>query len=118
MPPVIKLALAQIKPRKGEYSANLTRIGEILAQAARLEPRPDVVHFAETALTGYFVEGGVRDLAVTAGTMAKDLGDAYRNAGGEEPIDAVVGFYEVWENNLYNSATYVTVGPDEPTGTG
>jgi NAD+ synthetase len=114
MPPVIKLALAQIKPRKGEYSANLTRIGEILAQAARLEPRPDVVHFAETALTGYFVEGGVRDLAVTAGTMAKDLGDAYRNAGGEEPIDAVVGFYEVWENNLYNSATYVTVGPDEP----
>ena len=114
MPPVIKLALAQIKPRKGEYSANLARIGEILVQAGRLEPRPDVVHFAETALTGYFVEGGVRDLAVTAGTMAKDLGDAYRSAGGEGPIDAVIGFYEVWENNLYNSAMYVTVGPEEP----
>ena len=33
MPPVIKLALAQFKPRKGEYFPNLARIGEILAQA-------------------------------------------------------------------------------------
>jgi NAD+ synthetase len=115
MAPIIQLAVAQFQPRKGEYAANLQRVGEILAQAARLEPRPHVVHFAETALSGYFVEGGVRDLAVTAGTLARDLGDAYRAAGGDaEPIDLVIGFYEVWNSTLYNSAMYLTVGPDEP----
>ena len=44
----------------------------IFAQLDTLEPRPDVVHLPETALTGYFVEGGVRDLARTAGAMADD----------------------------------------------
>ena len=59
----------------------------------------------------------MRDLAVTAGTLARDLGDAYRGAAPEnerQPIDVVMGFYEIWENTLFNSAMYVTVGPEEP----
>ena len=111
----LTLALVQFRPRKGDYDANLARIAELLAACDRLDPRPDVVHFPETALTGYFVEGGVRDLAVTAGTLARDLDRAYRENGGERPLDVVVGFYEVWRSTLHNSAMYVTLGGATPT---
>src|SRR2546426_11513911 len=62
-----RLAIAQIRPTKGEYAANLQRIGGVLAQLAQLEPRVDLLIFPETSTSGYFVEGGVRDVAVTAG---------------------------------------------------
>src|SRR2546427_703926 len=62
-------AIAQIRPTKGEYAANLQKIGGVLAQLAKLESRVDLVIFPETSTSGYFVEGGVRDVAVTAGTL-------------------------------------------------
>lgn len=115
MPPVIRLAIAQFKAQKGDYPANLERLGEIFAQIHALEPRPHVLQLPETALTGYFVEGGVRDLAMTAGAFARDLHTAYRSAvPSPQPLDVALGFYEVWHNTLYNSAMYVTLGPDEP----
>jgi NAD+ synthetase len=68
---------------------------------------------AESALTGYFLEGGVRDNAVTAGTLAADLDDVYRSAvTSPAPLDVTLGFYEIWNNKLYNSAIYVTLGGD------
>ncbi|MBV9881168.1 MAG: NAD+ synthase [Gemmatirosa sp.] len=106
----ITVALVQFRPSKGNYDANVARVGALLAECAALSPRPDVVLLPETALTGYFVEGGVRDLAVTAGTCAADVDAAYRASGGERPLDVVVGFYEVWQNTLHNAAMYVTVG--------
>ena len=48
-------------------------MGEVLAQAAALEPRPQVVQFPETALSGYFVEGGVREMALTAGRARRGI---------------------------------------------
>ncbi len=117
--PLIVLAIVQFKPRKGDYSGNLARLSTLLGEIDALEPRPQVVQFPETALTGYFVEGGVRDLAVTAGTMASDLQRAYRErptpargsrASGGATLDVVIGFYEVFDNRLYNSAMYVTLG--------
>ena len=69
----IHLVVVQFKPRKGDYSANLQRLAGIFSQIDALEPRPDVAVFSETALTGYFVEGGVRDVAMTAGAFARDL---------------------------------------------
>lgn len=115
MPPALHLAVVQFRPRKGDYAANVARIGELLAQASALEPRPHVVHFPETAATGYFVEGAVRDLAVTAGTMAREVAAAYQ-AASDEPrtIDVVLGFYERWRDTLYNSALYARVGAGEP----
>ena len=115
MPTPFTIAVVQFKPVKGEYAANVARIGRLLADCAELDPRPDVVLLPETATTGYFVEGGVRELAVTAGTAARDLDRAYRDAcaaRGREavPLDAVVGFYEVWRDTLYNGALYATFG--------
>jgi NAD+ synthase (glutamine-hydrolysing) len=115
MAPLVHLALAQVKPTKGDYAANLTRLGEVFAQVDAMRPRPHVLHLPETALTGYFVEGGVRDLAVTAGTLARDLHEAWRGAtNGLSGLDVVVGFYEIFQNTLFNSATYVTLGPEGP----
>ena len=68
-----RLAIAQIRPTKGDYGANLQKIGGVLAQVGTLDPPVDLVIFPETATSGYFVEGGVRDVAVTAGTLFRDL---------------------------------------------
>lgn len=115
MAPFVHLALAQIKPRKGDYRGNLERLGALFAQADRLEPRPMVLACPESALTGYFLEGGVRDNAVTAGTLARDLDVVYRdNVRSARPIDVTLGFYEIWNNKLYNSAMYVTLGAGAP----
>jgi NAD+ synthetase len=112
---MLGVAIVQLRPRKGEYAANVARMGELLARVDSLEPRPGIVQFPETAATGYFVEGAVRDLAVTAGTMARDLDVAYRNAvTTPRPVDVVVGFYERWRDTLYNSAMYVRLGGREP----
>ena len=110
MAPFVTLAIAQFQPRKGDYRGNLARIGELLAQAAGLDPRPQLVCFPESALTGYFLEGGVREHAVTAGRLAAELHRLYQGP----PMDVCVGFYELWRNKLYNSALYVSLGEPAP----
>ena len=115
MGPTLDLALVQFRPRKGDYASNLARIGAFLGRVATLEPRPMLVQFAETASTGYFVEGAVRDVAVTAGELARDVDAAYRAARPEAPaVDVVLGFYEQWRDTLYNSAAYLRLGDAAP----
>jgi NAD+ synthetase len=100
------VAIAQIRPTKGNYAANLERIAGVLRQAAAIEPRIDLVVFPEAATSGYFVEGGVRDVAVSAGTLARDLAALFP-AGA--PLDVAVGFYEVFQHRFYNSCLYATL---------
>jgi NAD+ synthase (glutamine-hydrolysing) len=107
----VTLALAQFQPSKGDYHGNLARIGAFLAQASALDEPPALVCFPETALSGYFLEGGVREHAVTAGQLAADL---HRIYGGGPAMDVCVGFYEVWHNKLYNSAMYLSLGEAVP----
>jgi len=106
----VRIALSQFRPTKGEYAENVGRIGAVVAQAAQLDPKPALVVFPETATSGYFVEGGVKELAVTAGTLARDLAAAYRGPA----IDVAVGFYERFQNHIYNSALYVTLDKKKP----
>src|SRR5437867_10710872 len=108
-----RLAIAQIRPTKGEYAANLQRIGGVLAELAKLEPAVDLVVFPETATSGYFVEGGVRDVAVTAGTLFRDL-SVQHEAAQAPPLDVAVGFYEVLQNRVYNSCLYASFGNAPP----
>ena len=104
------MALSQFQPSKGEYAENVARIGAVVRQAAELDPKPHLIVFPETATSGYFVEGGVKELAVTAGALARDLAAAYKGP----VIDVVVGFYERFQNHIYNSALYVTLGDKSP----
>src|SRR5947209_5265936 len=104
-----RLAIAQLRPTKGDYGANLQKIGGVLAQIAKLDPPVDLVMFPETATSGYFVEGGVRDVAVTAGTLFRDL-TVEHEAAGARPVDVALGFYEVFQNHFYNSCLYASLG--------
>jgi NAD+ synthase (glutamine-hydrolysing) len=111
----LPIAIAQLKPRKGDLSGNLERLRGVFAQIDRLEPRPRLVVLPETALTGYFLEGGVRDVAITAGEMAGALHSAYNESvPGGKPLDVIVGFYELWNKTLHNSGLCVSVGGGEP----
>jgi len=115
MATVVNVGVAQVRPRKGDYAGNLARLGELFARLESVTPRPGLLVLPETALTGYFLEGGVRDHALTAGTLARDLDETYRaSVVTAHPTDVVIGFYEVWRNTLYNSAMYVTLGAGEP----
>jgi NAD+ synthase (glutamine-hydrolysing) len=108
----LNIAIAQLRPKKGDYAANIARLGEVFAQLGALDSQPDVLVLAETALTGYFLEGGVRDAARTAGQVFADLQAAYLAARGPTapPLDVVAGFYELYRDRYYNSAIYATLG--------
>ena len=108
----LRVMVAQIRPRKGAYAENLRRVGGVLGQLAALEEPPQLLVFPETALTGYFIEGGVRELAVPAGVLFRDLA-AQHALSATPPIDVVVGFYEEYRNRYYNAALYARLGgPD------
>ena len=111
----IEIAVAQFRPVKGKPAASLDRIEDSFARLLERESVPDVALYPETALTGYFLEGGVREHAVPAMSLATDLAERYARAGGDgRPLDVVLGFYEVWGHRLYNSAMYLELGATEP----
>jgi len=110
---VPRFAIAQIRPNKGEYAANVARIGGVLEQIAGVEPKVDLLITPETSTSGYFVEGGVRDVAVTAGTLLRDLAERHR-AAKAPPLDVAIGFYELFQNHYFNSCLYATLGGKKP----
>src|SRR4029077_1774589 len=106
---MLRLAIAQIRPVKGQYAQNLELLESTLVQTTRLDPPVDLVLFPETVTSGYFVEGGVRDVAVTAGTLFRDL-SLRHEAAGLRSLDVALGFYENFEHRFYNSCLYATLG--------
>jgi NAD+ synthetase len=111
----LPLAIAQFKPVKGDYPANLARLRDVFARLEESDPKPRLLVLPETALTGYFLEGGVRELALTTGELVRDLDEAYRTAArSARPLDVIAGFYESWNGTLHNSAIYLSLGEGEP----
>jgi NAD+ synthase (glutamine-hydrolysing) len=109
---VLRLAIAQVRPQKGAYQENLCRFGALFREVGGWPEPPELLVAPETALTGYFLEGGVRDLAITGDQLFADLSRQHQEAG-TPPLDVALGFYEVHGNRLYNSGLYATLGgPD------
>ena len=107
----VHTAIAQIKPRKGDYTHNLERLGDIFAQLEEDAPETDVLALPETVLSGYFLEGGVREVARTQDELFADLLQTYqaRVTRPDAALDICLGFYELWEGKYYNSALYATL---------
>ena len=111
----VTIAIPQFRPRKGDLEGNLDRIGELLGQAAALDPRPSVVIFAETVLSGYFVEGGVREMAIPVEQLVAAVEARHRaNVGDDEPMEVILGFYESLHGTLHNSAACIALGGGAP----
>src|SRR4026207_1398797 len=75
-----RIAIAQLKPRKGAYAENLARLGELFRRLGTTTEPPALLVLPETSLTGYFVEGGVRELAKTAEEQFDDLARVHRES--------------------------------------
>ncbi len=106
---MLTVAIAQFRPDKGAYAANLTRAGEVFRHVAGWPAPPALVVFPEAALTGYFLEGGVQELALSAEQLYLDLARVHAESGAP-PLDVAIGFYEIWRNHLHNSALYASLG--------
>jgi predicted amidohydrolase len=105
------VAAAQIRPKKGDYAHNLARIGEIFRQIDSAPPRPDVLVLPETVLSGYFLEGGVREAARSRDVVFADLLRTYREetATPGVALDIVLGYYELHEGTYYNASMHATL---------
>jgi NAD+ synthetase len=110
---MLRVAIVQFRPTKTAYADNLKRLGDRMRECAAWPQPPDLLIGPESALTGYFLEGGVRELAVSAEQLFHDLSDTHA-ASKAPPLDLALGFYEVYRNRLYNSALYATLGGPEP----
>ena len=106
---MIHLAIAQVRPRKGAYLDNLARLGEVFRDVAAWKEPPTLLLAPESALTGYFLEGGVRELSLTADQLFDDLSGVHRGSGAP-PMDVSLGFFELHQNRIHNSAIYATLG--------
>jgi predicted amidohydrolase len=106
----IDARVIQIKPVKGRYAQNLERLRSIFAGLVSDGSSPDLVLLPEAALTGYFLEGAVYDLALSAERFAADLVRTWRDACGSRAVDLCCGFFENDNGTYYNSALYVQAG--------
>ena len=85
----VRHAVLQFRPERSRLRESLARLR---AHLEALRPHaPQVVVLPEAALTGYFLQGGVRELALTR----------------HELLELLVGFYERDEGAYYNSAAYL-----------
>ncbi|WP_038055339.1 nitrilase-related carbon-nitrogen hydrolase [Thermus amyloliquefaciens] len=102
---MVRHAILQFRPEKARLRENLARLGERLKA---LRPyAPEVVVLPEAALTGYFLQGGVREQALTRYELLELLSGVHKEVGWEGLLDVVVGFYERDEGAYYNSAAYL-----------
>lgn len=106
----LNVLAAQMKPKKGDYNANLKLVGGLFSQIQTDKIVADVLVLPETAMTGYFLEGGVREVARTTDELFRELQAEYLANTDGRALDIVVGFYEQWERKYYNSCLYATLG--------
>jgi NAD+ synthetase len=102
--PPLRVGLAQFKPRKADVAGNLQRARDWIMDAAAGN---DLLVFPEASLSGYFLEGGVFEAALTADELCEGLG-----APPERAPDLALGFYERRRNHLFNSIAYLTPSGD------
>ncbi|MER3553521.1 MAG: beta-ureidopropionase [Meiothermus sp.] len=108
---MIRHAVLQLKPQKGHVEANLARIGEALRDLRRSGGRaPEVVVLPEAFLSAYFLQGGVREVALTQGELVERTSALFDGLDWPGMLDLVVGFYERDGGTYYNAAAYLELG--------
>ena len=83
--PPLRVALVQFKPTKADVAGNVQAVCDIVGAHA---DQTDLIVFPETALSGYFLEGGVAEAALTVEQLIDMLGPP--PAGGPDVVIGVV----------------------------
>ncbi len=109
--PVFQVALSQFRPVKGQPAVTLDRIEALFATCAADPVPPDLLLLPETALSGYLLEGGVREHAWTAAALGEALVERHARIGGP-PLELGIGFFELHDGRCYNSAMWIGLGGD------
>ncbi len=107
---MIRHALVQFKPHKGRLGRNLARLGGVLEELK--DEEVDVLTLPETALSGYFLQAGVREQALTARHLFDLLKEMLNKASWNAPLDICLGFYERDGGDFYNSSLYAEFGTE------
>jgi predicted amidohydrolase len=103
------IACAQIAPDKAQVDTNLDKIAKSILQAA--EEGADLVVFPEASTTGYFLEGGVLESAISADHLISEVSKRVEKL--TKPVDVLIGFYQTDRGNLYNAAAYLQLGKQD-----
>ncbi|TVP55398.1 MAG: NAD(+) synthase [Gemmatimonadales bacterium] len=98
----IRLTIAQIRAAKGRVEHNLRRVA---TEVESWSGRTDILVVPETFLSGYFVEGGVEEVARSAGAILRGLGSP-----GVDAPDLILGAYERDGGEVFNTAFHLTPG--------
>lgn len=98
-PTPVSIALCQTQPEKGNVRGNIERVRSVVAVT-----EADVALFPETCLSGYFVEGATLEVALSQSALIEGLGTTPEGGGP----DLAIGFYEIYQHQLYNSMAYLT----------
>ena len=99
------MGVAQFQPEKGNQQASYAKLCALLTEAKNHEV--DYLFLPETALTGYFLEHGVFDLALTQIEIRDILYRAYQEVDYAKALVLSIGFYEQTHEALFNSAITV-----------
>ncbi len=103
-----RVAQVQFRPRKARVEENLGRIAEAVVAAA--EHGAQLVCFPETALTGYFLMGGVEEVALPAEDLVQRLEVAVLGLRHGTEIEVSLGFYEWDQGEIFNSVLHAALG--------
>jgi len=103
-----RLAAVQFAPVKADVPTNLDLIADHVRTA--VAEGSDLCLFPESAACGYILEGGAPDSALTPQALLEGLTN--RLKGVSRQVDLLVGFYEAADGQPFNSAAYLSLGPD------
>lgn len=106
------LAQFQMQPVKAHVDANIARVVDGLCTAAVRDVA--LACFPEACLSGYFLQGGVEEVALQADEVVQRLQSGLVAQCPDAMIDVCLGFYERDGGAIYNSALYARLGRDAP----
>jgi N-carbamoylputrescine amidase len=105
MSAMVRHALVQFKPAKADLEATLAHLGALLGRIKG--DAVDVVTLPEAALSGYFLQAGVREQALRAERVFELLQGLLDELGWRQPVDICLGAYERHQDDFFNSAFYL-----------
>jgi len=107
-----KLAQFQMRPVKADVVANTARVVDGLCAA--VDNGAGMACFSEACLSGYFLQGGVEEVALPADEVVQRLQAGLVAERPDATIEVCLGFYERDRGAIYNSALYARLGRDTP----